>query len=162
MDPLAAPSASSGSSPGSSSSSSGSSPGSSSCSASASSTAAGRPLVDENALRQATAEAEVQQAQDAPIVAAAAASARARKIHGDAAPQPAFLPPGTCGECVAMASYPRSGNSMLRALLEGCTGVVTGSDSRPDRNMARDLALYGLIGEGAPPPPPAVSIAVLR
>eukprot|EP01052_Picozoa_sp_SAG31_P013207 SAG31_NODE_790_length_12082_cov_8.754319_4_plen_526_part_00 len=104
--------------------------------------------LDEAALRQATAEAEVRQAQDAPIVAAASISAQARRIHGTTQAPPTFLQPGHAGECVAMASYPRSGNSMLRALLEGCTGVVTGSDSRPDRNMARDLALYGLVGEG--------------
>jgi hypothetical protein len=37
---------------------------------------------------------------------------------------------------------------MLRHLLESVTGTVTGSDSRPDRAMARDLQLYGLAGEG--------------
>ena len=68
---------------------------------------------------------------------------------GDAtAGGPGFLQPGQAGETVSMVSYPRSGNSMLRGLLEGLTGTVTGSDSRPDRAMARDLQLYGLVGEG--------------
>jgi hypothetical protein len=116
----------------------GPSAGSSDSSASASSSGSS---IDEASLRQATTEAEEIQKKDAEIVAAAAISARKRKIHGSAAAQPVFLAPGWVGECVAMASYPRSGNSMLRALLEGATGVVTGSDSRPDRNMARDLAL---------------------
>ena len=58
------------------------------------------------------------------------------------------LEPGEAGETVVMASYPRSGNTMLRKLIESATGVLTGSDSRPDRTMARDLKLYGLEGEG--------------
>ena len=76
----------------------------------------------------------------APADAAAAAAAAAAGLR--------FLKPGQAGETVSMVSYPRSGNSMLRGLLEGLTGVVTGSDSRPDRAMARDLQLYGLVGEG--------------
>lgn len=119
-----------------------------SSSGSGSSASSSSSSLDEASLRQATTEAEVMQAQDADIVASAAISARERQIHGTGAAQPVFLSPGQAGECVSMASYPRSGNSMLRALLEGATGVVTGSDSRPDRNMARDLALYGLVGEG--------------
>eukprot|EP01044_Picomonas_judraskeda_P000305 COSAG03_NODE_12_length_22635_cov_7.308307_14_plen_456_part_00 len=62
---------------------------------------------------------------------------------------PRFLKPGQAGETVSMVSYPRSGNSMLRDLLERLTGVVTGSDSRPDRAMALDLKLYRLVGEGS-------------
>ena len=45
-------------------------------------------------------------------------------------------------------SYPRSGNSMLRGLLERVTGVVTGSDTRPDRVLSRSLLRKGLRGEG--------------
>eukprot|EP00624_Nannochloropsis_granulata_P006779 evm.model.NODE_5140_length_16824_cov_22.923264.5 len=40
------------------------------------------------------------------------------------------------------------GNSMLRGLLEGVTGVVTGSDTRPDRVLSRSLLKKGLRGEG--------------
>jgi len=48
-----------------------------------------------------------------------------------------------------LVSYPRSGNSLLRTLLERTTGIVTGSDTRPDRAMSRDLAeLHNLVGEG--------------
>ena len=32
---------------------------------------------------------------------------------------------------IALVSYPRSGNSLLRSLVEACSGVLTGSDSRP-------------------------------
>ncbi len=48
----------------------------------------------------------------------------------------------------ALVSYPRSGNSMLRGLLERVTGVVTGSDTRPDRVLSRSLLRKGLRGEG--------------
>ncbi|GKY99094.1 hypothetical protein MPSEU_000864900 [Mayamaea pseudoterrestris] len=48
-----------------------------------------------------------------------------------------------------LASYPRSGNSLLRSLLERTTGIVTGSDTRPDRNLSRELAeQHNLVGEG--------------
>ncbi len=63
--------------------------------------------------------------------------------------RPRFLYPGERGgETVALVSYPRSGNSMLRGLLEGVTGVVTGSDTRPDRVLSRSLLKKGLRGEG--------------
>ncbi|CAM9908376.1 unnamed protein product, partial [Discosporangium mesarthrocarpum] len=48
----------------------------------------------------------------------------------------------------ALVSYPRSGNSLLRRLLEEATGVVTGSDTRPDRTLSRSLVAYGMQGEG--------------
>ena len=96
--------------------------------------------------RRAALEAELRLGGSAPELDPEAA---AGAEPGGADPsQPRFLQPGEAGECVVMASYPRSGNSMLRGLLEGLTGVVTGSDSRPDRAMARDLKLYGLVGEG--------------
>jgi hypothetical protein len=48
-----------------------------------------------------------------------------------------------------LASYPRSGNTLVRTLLERVTGLVTGSDTRPDRPLSRALSLqYGLVGEG--------------
>ncbi|TFJ86491.1 hypothetical protein NSK_002148 [Nannochloropsis salina CCMP1776] len=37
---------------------------------------------------------------------------------------------------------------MLRTLLEGVTGIVTGSDTRPDRVLSRSLLKRGLRGEG--------------
>lgn len=48
-----------------------------------------------------------------------------------------------------LASYPRSGNTLLRGLLESVTGCVTGSDTRPDRPLSMALAdHHGLVGEG--------------
>ena len=41
---------------------------------------------------------------------------------------PTFLPPGDTRPHVAVASYPRSGSSLSRSVLEGLTGVWTGSD----------------------------------
>lgn len=48
-----------------------------------------------------------------------------------------------------LASYPRSGNTLLRTLLERTTSIVTGSDTRPDRTLSKSLAMeYDLVGEG--------------
>lgn len=48
-----------------------------------------------------------------------------------------------------LVSYPRSGNTLMRTLLERITGYVTGSDTRPDRNLSRELAeRHDLVGEG--------------
>ena len=48
-----------------------------------------------------------------------------------------------------LASYPRSGNTLLRTLLERSTSIVTGSDTRPDRTLSRSLAMeHDLVGEG--------------
>jgi hypothetical protein len=48
-----------------------------------------------------------------------------------------------------LVSYPRSGNTLLRTLLERTTGYVTGSDTRPDRSLSKELAeQHNLIGEG--------------
>ena len=49
---------------------------------------------------------------------------------------------------IALVSYPRSGNSMARSMLETMTSIVTGTDSRPDRTLSRSLLERGLIGEG--------------
>ena len=52
-----------------------------------------------------------------------------------------------------LVSYPRSGNTLVRTLLERTTGVVTGSDTRPDRNLSRELAeQHNLVGEGVTQP----------
>jgi hypothetical protein len=48
-----------------------------------------------------------------------------------------------------IVSYPRSGNTLVRTLLERTTGYVTGSDTRPDRSLSKELSeQHGLIGEG--------------
>ena len=48
-----------------------------------------------------------------------------------------------------LISYPRSGNTLLRTLLERTTGIVTGSDTRPDRTLSKALAeAHNLVGEG--------------
>ncbi|TYZ64212.1 hypothetical protein PybrP1_011497 [[Pythium] brassicae (nom. inval.)] len=52
------------------------------------------------------------------------------------------------GERVAIVSYPRSGNSLMRGLLEKITGVYTGCDTRPDRSLSQELQQYGMKGEG--------------
>ncbi|CAB1121182.1 unnamed protein product [Ectocarpus sp. CCAP 1310/34] len=49
---------------------------------------------------------------------------------------------------MVLASYPRSGNSLLRKLLEEITGTITGSDTRPDRTLSRSLSVMGMQGEG--------------
>jgi hypothetical protein len=91
-----------------------------------------------------TADTELNHAGD-PFVYAEAAAARAAPARlerrlplctwlpqgGTAATTPSLL------ETVALASYPRSGNSMLRGLLERRYGFYTGSDTRPDRTLSR-------------------------
>jgi len=63
-------------------------------------------------------------------------------------PRPEILPGTTL-----LASYPRSGNTLLRNLLERTLNIVTGSDTRPDRNLSKDLALkHNLVGEGITSP----------
>ena len=57
------------------------------------------------------------------------------------------------GETVALVSYPRSGNSMLRGMLEHRLGLYTGSDTRPDRTLSRALRdQWGMAGEGVVDP----------
>lgn len=56
-------------------------------------------------------------------------------------------------ETIALVSYPRSGNSMLRGMLETLYGVFTGSDTRPDRTLSRALRdQFGMAGEGVVDP----------
>lgn len=50
-------------------------------------------------------------------------------------------------EKVALISYPRSGNSFMRKLIEQQFNIVTGSDSRPNRTLAAHLLQYGYQGE---------------
>ncbi|RQM24351.1 hypothetical protein B5M09_007584 [Aphanomyces astaci] len=52
------------------------------------------------------------------------------------------------GEHIAIVSYPRSGNSLMRGLLETVTGVYTGCDTRPDRSLSLELQKAGMKGEG--------------
>jgi hypothetical protein len=59
-----------------------------------------------------------------------------------------FLAPHERSRQVALVSYPRSGNSLLRSLLESCTGILTGSDGHADAPLSRDLAAFGLAAEG--------------
>lgn len=54
----------------------------------------------------------------------------------------------TMRDRILLSSYPRSGNSFLRSLLEGETGIITGSDSRPNRNLSASLLRFGFQGEG--------------
>jgi hypothetical protein len=48
---------------------------------------------------------------------------------------------------IALISYPRSGNSFLRKLIEQEFNIVTGSDSRPNRTLAAHLLEFGYQGE---------------
>jgi hypothetical protein len=58
-------------------------------------------------------------------------------------------PPKILPKATVLSSYPRSGNTLLRTLLERITGIVTGSDTRPDRTLSKSLSLdHDLVGEG--------------
>lgn len=59
-----------------------------------------------------------------------------------------FLSKFSSHEKVCLVSYPRSGNSYLRKLLESMTSIVTGSDSRPNRTLSTSLLQSGYKGEG--------------
>lgn len=54
----------------------------------------------------------------------------------------------SCLDKILLVSYPRSGNSFLRHLLEDSTGVITGSDSRSNRTLSASLLRCGFRGEG--------------
>lgn len=59
------------------------------------------------------------------------------------------MPPKILTGVTLLASYPRSGNTLLRTLLESVTGILTGSDTRPDRTLSKALStLHSLVGEG--------------
>lgn len=51
-------------------------------------------------------------------------------------------------DTVIMASYPRSGNTLLRAYLEKIMGLTSGSDCDILKKLNKDLMLMGLAGEG--------------
>jgi hypothetical protein len=59
-----------------------------------------------------------------------------------------FIPRLVSHDRVVLVSYPRSGNSYLRRLLESHTGIVTGSDSRTNRPLCSSLLRCGFRGEG--------------
>lgn len=44
---------------------------------------------------------------------------------------------------ILLASYPRSGNTLVRSLWEAVTGVISGSDTRPDRPLSQQLDFTG-------------------
>lgn len=49
---------------------------------------------------------------------------------------------------IALASFPRSGNTLLRAYLEKIMGLATGSDGDISRRLIKELMDKGLVGEG--------------
>jgi len=49
---------------------------------------------------------------------------------------------------IALASFPRSGNTMLRSYLEKVMGLCTGSDGDLDKGLVRELMDKGFAGEG--------------
>lgn len=51
-------------------------------------------------------------------------------------------------DTVVMSSYPRSGNTLLRAYLEKVMGLVTGSDCDITKKLNLELMNMGLAGEG--------------
>jgi hypothetical protein len=51
-------------------------------------------------------------------------------------------------DTVVMTSYPRSGNTLLRAMLEKVMGLVTGSDCNINLKLNQELMEMGLAGEG--------------
>lgn len=53
-----------------------------------------------------------------------------------------------CTEKVLLASYPRSGNTLIRSYLEKITSIYTGSDHSTELKLNRDLYELGMTGEG--------------
>ena len=51
-------------------------------------------------------------------------------------------------DVIVLASYPRSGNTMLRGYLERVMGLVTGSDMDITKKLVGALHDLGLVGEG--------------
>lgn len=69
--------------------------------------------------------------------------------HPSITSQTISMPPKILPGVTLLASYPRSGNTLLRTLLEKVTGIVTGSDTRPDRTLSKALStVHSLVGEG--------------
>ena len=63
-------------------------------------------------------------------------------------PELKFLDGLSSQETLLMTSYPRSGNTLLRAYLERTMGLVTGSDVDIKRKLNSTLLELGLAGEG--------------
>ena len=63
-------------------------------------------------------------------------------------PEIRFLDGKQSPETLIMTSYPRSGNTLLRAYLERIMGLVTGSDVDIKRKLNSTLLELGLAGEG--------------
>ncbi len=59
-----------------------------------------------------------------------------------------FLRKTMQGRGVVLATYPRSGSTLLRRLLEEATGVITGSDTAPLLPLSSSLTQHGFQGEG--------------
>jgi hypothetical protein len=51
-------------------------------------------------------------------------------------------------EKVILASYPRSGNTLIRSYIEKITKICTGSDHNTDLKLNKDLFELGMTGEG--------------
>ena len=58
------------------------------------------------------------------------------------------LETGTDQDSVVISSYPRSGNTLLRAYTEKITGIVSGSDCDINKKLNQALMFMGLAGEG--------------
>ena len=58
------------------------------------------------------------------------------------------MPDSNSHDGVILTSYPRSGNTLLRAYLEKIMGLVTGSDCDIDKKLNKELLHMGLSGEG--------------
>lgn len=58
------------------------------------------------------------------------------------------LEAGTDQDTVVIASYPRSGNTLIRAYIEKITGIVSGSDCDITKKLNQALMHMGLAGEG--------------
>ena len=71
-----------------------------------------------------------------------------RQCPKESANRSRFLSRGLNHQKVLLVSYPRSGNSFLRRLLESSLGIVTGSDSRPNRTLSESLLRCGFKGAG--------------
>lgn len=114
-------------------------------------------------LRSAIQEESVPTATLVPFRAILSSSSRIKSEEEDAVKRPTtcshahaasvcpasrFLRPHeTCAQ-IALVSYPRSGNSLFRSLIELITGVITGSDTPPHFTLSQQLAEHGLRGEG--------------
>lgn len=63
-------------------------------------------------------------------------------------PEIDFLKEDLLGPTVALSSYPRSGNTLIRTYIEKLTCVRSGSDCDKRRNLNKMLYEMGMKGEG--------------